>query len=248
VLRFDAPGHAPPRTATLGVAIDQILRGTVTSDLPGIGCATDCTQRYGTARGVTLTATPLPGSRFAGWAGACAAARTSPTCSVAMSADRAVGASFVAVPALIQPVLAPVRLTKPRISPTTLHRARPADRRRHRRARHATKAKMSVTLSRSATVTVRVAAERGGVSRKGRCVAPPRKRTRASAKLRRCTRYVTRTGSRKVTFAVGRHSLTLTPHFANRTLPLGRYRLELVARDSSANRSPAVHARFRVAR
>lgn len=248
VLRFDAPGRAAPRTSTLGVAVDQILRGTVTSDLPGIGCATDCTQRYGTGRRVTLTATPLPGSRFAGWAGACAAAGATPTCTLAMSSDRAAGASFVAIPALGQPVAAPVRLTKPRIAPATLHRARPADRRRHRRARRATKAKVSVTLSRAATVTVRVAAERGGVRRNGRCVAPPRKRTRASAKLRRCTRYVTRTGSRKVTFAAGRRSFTLTPRFANRTMAPGRYRLELVARDSGANRSGAVRARFRVVR
>jgi hypothetical protein len=57
---------------------------------------------------------------------------------------------------------------------------------------------------------VRFATERGGVRRKGRCVAPPRKRTRASA--------------------------------------LARYRVELVARDSSANRSAAVHARFHVVR
>jgi DNA-binding beta-propeller fold protein YncE len=248
VLRFDAPGRVAPPTATLALAIDQVLRGTVTSDLPGIGCATDCSQRFGIGRRVTLTAAALPGSRFAGWAGACSAAGTFPTCTVTMSADHHAEASFTAIAAPPAPAALPVTLKTLRVAPATLHRARPADRRRHRHARRATKAKVSVTLSRAATVTAKVALERGGVRRKGRCVAPPRTRTRASAKLRRCTRYVTRPGSRKVTFAAGRRSFTLTPRFANRTLPLGRYRLELVARDSGANRSAPVRARLRVAR
>ena len=38
------PGTAPPPCSTLRVAIDQLARGTVTSDLPGIACATDCRQ------------------------------------------------------------------------------------------------------------------------------------------------------------------------------------------------------------
>ena len=40
---------------------------------------------------VTLTATPDPGSRFAGWSGDC----TSDPCTVSMTSDHAVTATFV---------------------------------------------------------------------------------------------------------------------------------------------------------
>jgi hypothetical protein len=48
--------------------------------------------------------------------------------------------------------------------------------------------------------------------------------------------------------AGGRRSFTLTPLFAGRTLPVGSYRLDLVALDASANRVGPVSARFRVVR
>lgn len=43
--------------------------GTVTSDLPGINCGTDCTESYRHNTMVTLTATPAVDSRFEGWSG-----------------------------------------------------------------------------------------------------------------------------------------------------------------------------------
>ena len=97
ILRFDAPGHDPPPIARLTVAIDQITRGAVSNET-GIACATDCTQRYGAGRTVTLTATPVAGSTFAGWSGACAGATNGPTCTLAMNGPQSVGASFVATP------------------------------------------------------------------------------------------------------------------------------------------------------
>ncbi|HLC15311.1 MAG TPA: hypothetical protein VJL89_03685 [Thermodesulfovibrionia bacterium] len=48
--------------------------GTVTSNPAGISCGTDCTEAYNSATVVTLTATPLAGSVFAGWSGAYAQA------------------------------------------------------------------------------------------------------------------------------------------------------------------------------
>ena len=251
VLRLDAPGHAPAARATLSVVLDDVRRGTVASNPQGIGCATDCVQRFGAGRQVTLTATPVAGAVFAGWAGACTGA--APTCSVTMSGDQVVGASFAAAPAVPPPAStstkpaapAPVTVTKLRIAPSTLHRARKADRRRHRRARRATRAKVAMTLSRPATVTVTIEVPRAGVRRGSRCIAPPRKHSKRD---RSCTRYVRRAGSRKVKLGSGRRSFTLTPLFAGRTLPTGRYRISLTALDTSANRVGPLTARFRVVR
>jgi DNA-binding beta-propeller fold protein YncE len=258
VLRFDRPGHGPPATARLSVVVDQIARGTVSSDPSGIDCATDCTQGLGAGRPVTLTATAVPGSVFAGWAGACAGAGAAPTCTIAMAGDQVAGASFAALPPPVVPPPPPpppvappraasVTLKQLRIVPSTLHRARKADRPRRRRARRATRAKVSVTLSRPALVTVRVAIARSGV-RRGRaaaCVAPPRRRSRTA---RRCTRYVTLKATRTVSLRSGRRSFTLTPVFAKRTLALGRYRLSVRGLDPAGGRAGPLSAAFRVVR
>jgi DNA-binding beta-propeller fold protein YncE len=254
VLRLDAPGHGPPPATTLSVGIDRVTRGTVTSNPLGIACATDCTQHFGAGRPVTLTAAALPGALFAGWTGACAGAGATPACTLTMAADQAVGASFIEAP-VAPPVVRPapppptpaprVALTKLRVLPSTLHRARKADRRRHRRARKATRARVRLTLSRPATITATVAQGRKGVKRGSRCIAPPRRRARRD---RPCTRFVTRKGARKVKLGSGARSFTLTPVFAGRPLPLGSYRLSLSALDSSANRVGPVSKPFRVAR
>jgi hypothetical protein len=172
-----------------------------------------------------------------------------------MGADLAAGASFAAAPPPAPtapstvppppPPPPPVTLRNLRIVPSTLHLARRANRRTHRRARHATRARVRLTLSQPAKVTVTVAAGRSGVRRGSKCIAPPRKRTRHD---RPCTRFVTLRGARTVTLNRGRVAFTLTPAFAGRVLRPGRYRLDLVALDANANRVGPVSARFRVVR
>jgi beta-glucanase (GH16 family) len=65
--------------------------GTVSSSPAGIDCGSTCGARIASGTNVTLTATPAPGSTFAGWGGACSG--TAP-CTVAMSADYGVTAVF----------------------------------------------------------------------------------------------------------------------------------------------------------
>jgi YVTN family beta-propeller protein len=253
VLRLDAPGHAPPQTARLTVSIDQPTRGSVNNET-GIACATDCGQSYGTGRGVTLTANPAAGSTFAGWSGACAGATNGSTCTLAMSGAQSVGASFVATPPpVVTPLPLPpppppppaVRITDVTINPTTLHRARRASRKLHRKARRATRARVSLRLSRPAKITATVATAAPGVRRGSECVVAPRKRKPSD---RVCRRYVVRPGQQKLTFNSGLRRFTLTPLFAKHQLPIGHYRLQLVALDANGNRVGPVNRAFSVAR
>ncbi len=66
--------------------------GGVTSAPPGIDCGSDCSEDYAHGTDVTLTATPAPGSAFAGWSGACSGTGI---CAVDMTQDRSASASFV---------------------------------------------------------------------------------------------------------------------------------------------------------
>ncbi|MGB7292767.1 MAG: InlB B-repeat-containing protein [Thermodesulfobacteriota bacterium] len=65
------PGNdpSPPQQHTLSVTKNGSGTGTVTSNPVGIDCGVDCTEDYDEDTFVTLTASPDPGSTFAGWAG-----------------------------------------------------------------------------------------------------------------------------------------------------------------------------------
>jgi hypothetical protein len=54
-----------------------------------------CTVRVDVARPVTLTATPATGSEFGSWSGACVASDRTSTCTLTLTADASVGATFV---------------------------------------------------------------------------------------------------------------------------------------------------------
>jgi endoglucanase len=66
--------------------------GTVTSSPSGINCGSSCSANYASGASVTLMAAAAGGSTFADWSGACTGTAT--TCTVAMTAARAVTATF----------------------------------------------------------------------------------------------------------------------------------------------------------
>lgn len=66
--------------------------GTVTSDVGGIDCGTDCTQTYTANATVTLTASASTGSTFTGWTGG-GCSGTAP-CTVTITAATGVTATF----------------------------------------------------------------------------------------------------------------------------------------------------------
>ena len=82
-----------PTSATLTVTKAGTGSGTVTGST--IDCGTACSASYTGGVSVTLTATAASGSTFAGWSGACSGTGT---CAVAMTANRAVTATFNTVP------------------------------------------------------------------------------------------------------------------------------------------------------
>jgi hypothetical protein len=167
-----------------------------------------------------------------------------------MSADQTAGVMFAPAP---PPVVAPpppppppppVQITSVRLTAHTLRLARRADHRRHRHSRKATRATVTVVMTRPATLTVGVQQGRAG-RRQGSACRPV---TRASRRARRCTRFVALTRTR--TLAPGRATITftLTPAFAGPSLRPGSYRLALIAADTDGNRVGPRTASFRVAR
>ncbi len=245
ILRFDAPGTSPPVTRRLVASVNDLNRGTVVSDLPGIACVTDCSQRYGGGRAVTLTAAPRPGFVFAGWGGDCAPAGATPLCTVAMTADRSASASFDPAP-IVAPPPAPVALvvTKVSIKPSTLRQARAANRRRHIKARKATRAKVRVTLSRAATISVRVLIGKPGRRQGSSCRVP----SRANRKRKPCTRYVALAGRRTLKPAKATHTFRISPQWNKRTLRRGHYRLSVAAIEAGGARIAPVTKPYRIIR
>src|SRR5262249_36782481 len=90
----------PSLTVTLGGNASG--SGTVTSTPPGINCqnppgGTACQAFFAPGTAVQLKAAPGSGSVFGGWTGACSG--TTP-CTVTMSADQSVGATFNGPPTI----------------------------------------------------------------------------------------------------------------------------------------------------
>ena len=80
------PGVSYTLTAALGSG-----SGTITGT--GINCPGDCSELYPSGTLVNLLATPASGYAFSVWTGACSGSSTS--CSVTVSSDKTVGASFI---------------------------------------------------------------------------------------------------------------------------------------------------------
>ena len=80
-------------TATFALTVSKTGTGsgTVTSNTGGINCGSTCSANIASGASVTLTASAASGSSFAGWSGACSGTST---CTVTMSAARAVTATF----------------------------------------------------------------------------------------------------------------------------------------------------------
>jgi subtilisin-like proprotein convertase family protein len=86
---------------TLSVNTDGSGTGTVTSSPAGIDCGATCQAQFDDRRSVTLTATPDPGSDFAGWSGG--GCSGTGICRVQMNADTNVTATFTRPTLTVEP-------------------------------------------------------------------------------------------------------------------------------------------------
>jgi uncharacterized repeat protein (TIGR02543 family) len=88
----------PPSSNTFTISVSKSGTGTGIVSGTGINCGTDCSESYATSSNtsITLTATPSAGSVFAGWSGACTGTNT--TCTVSMTSDKSVTATFTQIP------------------------------------------------------------------------------------------------------------------------------------------------------
>jgi hypothetical protein len=82
-----------PPTFVLTVSRPGAGNGKVTSSPAGINCGADCSESYTSGTNVTLTAIPAAGFSFISWGGACSGTNT--TCTVSMSKNQNVNATFV---------------------------------------------------------------------------------------------------------------------------------------------------------
>jgi uncharacterized repeat protein (TIGR01451 family) len=87
----DAAVTVSGTVTTHHLAVTVAGSGSVTSSPSGIACPTACAADFATGTVVALTATPASGSTFSGWSGACTGTTS---CSVTLSADRTVTATF----------------------------------------------------------------------------------------------------------------------------------------------------------
>lgn len=81
------------RAANRTLTINKTGTGTISSSPAGINCGSTCSSTFLSSQTVVLTATPSPGWTFSGWSGGLCSGTG--TCSVTMSSDRTVSATFV---------------------------------------------------------------------------------------------------------------------------------------------------------
>ncbi len=100
VWQRDGPTYTRIQQSTTAYSLTLTKSGTgsgsVSSSPAGIDCGLVCSYSFSLSTSVTLTASPAAGSSFAGWSGSGCSGTS--TCTVTMSAARAVNAAFTLVP------------------------------------------------------------------------------------------------------------------------------------------------------
>ena len=203
----------PPDRHTLTVHRLGNGKGTVTSSPTGINCGATCTRTFTANQRLTLTATAALPSRFTGWSGACTTKST--TCTVALTADTAVTARFVAPPVISKLSVSPTGFkaasSGPGTQPVSAHSKRGAV--------------VRYTLNQAATVRFTIEQQlpsrKTGKGKHARCVAPTARNRTAP----RCVRIILLRGSVSISGRSGANAFRLTGRLAAKTLPTGAYTL-----------------------
>jgi hypothetical protein len=86
----------PQNSQTFNLSVDVTAGaadGTIASSPAGINCGTTCSAPFAAGASVSLTATPLNGKAFLGWASGCTSV-SGQTCNVTLNSDVTVSGSF----------------------------------------------------------------------------------------------------------------------------------------------------------
>jgi Tol biopolymer transport system component len=208
----------PPVAHTLTASLTGSGKGVVTG--AGISCPPTCVRTYADATMVSLGATAVRGSTFAGWAGA-GCSGTGP-CTVSLSSDVQVRATFTLVP----PVLSALTVL-PRKFTLTGRRVKgrcvPASSRNRRQVACARAIALGVSyrLSIPARVTVTIYRELAGRVSSARCVPA----TRTTKTGRRCVRLISVGGRLIRASAAGANRFTFNGVIGGRRIRPGSYRV-----------------------
>ena len=106
----------PPAPVMLGLAVTATGQGSgvISSSVGGLSCTASAGVASGTCSievregtSVTLTATPVAGSRLASWTGGCAGSGTALTCTLTVDEASQVGAAFELIPVVIETTTLP---------------------------------------------------------------------------------------------------------------------------------------------
>ncbi len=210
---------SPPPSFTLTVAKAGSGSGTVTSGDGQIDCGTTCSGSFTSGSTVTLTESPASGSTFAGWSGA----RCSSTgaCTVSISADTQVRATFIPGPLLSTLGVSPGQFALTGRFVTGRCVAATVGNRKSRVCVRAIALRVSYKLTIAGRVTFTVKQELAGRLTKGRCVPV----SRTNQKQHRCARLVPLGGSFVRTSAAGTTTFTFNGQLAGRKLAPGSYQL-----------------------
>jgi Divergent InlB B-repeat domain len=169
---------------------------------------------------VTLTATPDPGSTFAGWSGGgCSGTRS---CKVTISREQTIVALFVRGPLLSALAVVPrVFVLTGRLVKGHCVVATHANR-RHRRCARAITLRISYQLTAPARVMITIARVLPGRRAAGHCVKP----TRGNRQHHRCVRLVAVPGALTANSTAGANSVTFHGRIGGHRLTAGHYQLK----------------------
>jgi hypothetical protein len=220
---------------TLVVSLSGSGTGAVTA--PGLSCPGMCSAAYGATSTVELSSLPAPGSRFAGWGGACTATGR---CAVGMGADQAVTASFEAIGTSARASLAVLSALGESYPTFAVGRATDPLRATAAARRHHRGTTFAFTLDRAATVSITIERTVNG-RRVGRSCLPDARSLRhhAICKRRVSSAVLQRVGHR------GKNSVPFSGRPGGHPLKPGRYVAVFTAVDA-AGASPAQALAFTI--
>ncbi len=217
--------------------LSVVLAGTGSgsvSGAPGISCPGKCSESFGASRRLVLTATAHVGSTFAGWSGACSGTKA---CDIAMTADRAVAATFTKTATSRAPSISDLKQ-----SASAWREGSKLAQISRRQRKPPVGTTFSFRLSERASITLTFKRAATGRRVRGKCVA----QTRSNEHQAKCPLSIS-AGSLRLSAGKGLDKINFDGLLSRRKkLGIGRYELTITAVDSAHRRATSRALRFAI--